>query len=177
MYVMTLNLNTSVTPWHEAHTNGTNFVCRADGGVEFYNMFGEEYASKEYIIKPDFTWEFNDQASDSTLPAIGSEYFTSRGIYEHQCGGTHTTITTQSITSENHVNLAGNSLRVEVTADALYDITIYSVSGQVVQTIPRQHLSAGVHSFDLGLNRLSNGIYFAEMRWGSELLRQRLMAK
>lgn len=122
-------------------------------------MFGGSYtAGPEHVMKPDMTWENTSHlVKDSTSPAIGSEFFTSKGIFPHGC----TSIKEQPLLNQETVDmhLCNGSLGLYFHKSDTYTIRIYTAKGEVVSTVANRRFTEGKHRLSLESLSLSPGVY------------------
>lgn len=186
MYSFVLNLNTNVTPWHTGNAAASHLVCREDGGTEFYELLGGNYtAGPEYIMKPDFTWENTSHlVKDSTSPAIGSDFFTSKNIYPHVCGGDtliDTATSLEKIKKEVSKPIAlsaeNSHLLMNVSSDDIYSIELFSINGRHISTIKDYKMVAGINKLEIDSLKHSKGIYFVKIKSKKEFIRQKVIIK
>ncbi len=184
MISLVLNISPidNVTAWHTAHTLGGKLLVNLNSGngKEFFNMLQTDVtALQEFIIKPDFTWESTKEiASDSTSPAIGSDFFTSKGIYPHtNCDPVNINIINNEVKNPFVIDIENNSLIMNVISDNIYSIKLFSANGKNISTISNQEMMKGSNKLKIGPSNLSNGSYIAEINCEGDISRQKIIVK
>lgn len=167
MFVFVVNIDDKdknyVGTWHYQFCKGSNFVYIHDGGSDIIEAVNNGYyASCEYIIYPDKHWEQNKEASGEDIPAVGSQYFTSKGIFPHD----HTSNKVNFSVIKNmpfRLNVNNNSIILDVIKNNIYNIKIFSTNGRTIKSFCKP-MQEGINIINLQ-NAISHGEYITKIEW------------
>ena len=159
--------------WHVPHT--TNIcVAKEDGGagLDAYVSNGG-YAPPEYIIKPDRSF-----VSDKDVE-INDAYIQSLGIRIHSCDTHSEHFTMIDVTEAKPLvcEINDNSFTLNVFNEDMYSVKFFSANGKRSTVLPSQSLNTGLNVISFGENIIAKGVYFAEIKNGKHVNRQKLVIK
>lgn len=94
-----------------------------------------------------------------TGTANGSIYMAVSGVTDVKSEKTE--IPTQFSLSQNYPNPFNPSTRINVSIpkDGFYEVSVFSITGELVAKLAAEQLTAGVHSLDFNASNLPSGIY------------------
>lgn len=162
MYSFILNGDWDVTPWHIANGNKSHLVNNEDGGAEFFELLENPGPNNCFLITPEFTWEMND------MPEVGDEYFTSKGIYPHNCSTEIKTLNKVERDFMFNIHMIDNNLIINSYLEGNYTIKLFEVNGRLINILENYKITAGLNKIKLITNNISRGIYFAEISMGTD---------
>ncbi len=171
------SLNSFVPP-----VDGTNYSATAaytSGETTVYNDTGNSVAitgltqGTTYFVE---IFEYNGTGTgityNTTSPAAGSQLTQSAvGVRENA------TVPLDFTLEQNYPNPFNPSTEINysIPEDAGVNISLFSVTGQLIKTLVDEYQSAGYHSIRLDASKLSSGTYIYQMNAGKNMLTKKLV--
>lgn len=175
LHTIALNINNDITPWHIGYNKGTDLLLDSTGGKEFFDLFNVPHiATIEFIIKPDFTWERLLNATDS-LPAIGSNFFTSKRIYPHNHGDLVSQHKCTSPQFQCKYSKNNQTLRINVLQPETVDVVITTIKGTEIFRESNKLLVEGTTTLSQVV--LTAGFYVISLHSTSGVMNQRVIVE
>lgn len=146
--------------------------------VDFPNL---HWAILQWPLPEDFSYTADIPSTDGYH--VGSLMYYPTELAQYEAGLTGigdekvATIPHRFTLDQNYPNPFNptTNIRFKLDTAGKVSLKIYNVSGQLVKTVVDQtKIQAGVHTYQVNMSDLSNGVYFYQLQKGSETLTKKL---
>lgn len=154
--------------------NNIQYPCvwHAEGGMKFDTITNNEgYSNPKHLIFPNKT---SKELSHTTW----EKQLDSAGIKPHVCGTAVVNDFTMQKRAAAFIRKAGKeSFIINTPSEGYYSIVYYAMNGGSTVVFSQKHFFAGTHTVNMSVGIAAQGVYLAEIRSGSAIIREKVIVE